>query len=98
MTTLNLAQTREEIRNITTALKRLATQLSDQDLLTDGRVSIFNLNLTLATSIQAFLDTDPAADEEFWTMVEVYLESLRRNILHFRQVLNPRGFDKGDYL
>lgn len=98
MSSLNLAQTREEIRNITTALKRLATQLNEQDLLTDGRVSIFNLNLTLSTSIQAFLDTDPAADEEFCTMIEVYLESLRRNILHFRQVLNPRGFDKGDHL
>mgnify|MGYP007112167340 CR=1 FL=1 len=98
MSSLNLAQTREEIRNITTALKRLATQLSEQELLTDGRVSIFNLNRTRATSIQSFLDTDPAAEEEFWTMVEVYLESLRRNILHFRQVLNPRGFDKGDHL
>jgi len=98
MTSPKLTQTREEIRNITASLKRLATQLSEQDLLTDGRVSIFNLNLTLATSIQAFLDTDPAGDEEFWTMIEVYIESLRRNILHFRQVLNPRGFDKGDHL
>jgi len=98
MTSPKLTQIREEVKNITASLKRLATQLSEQDLLTDGRVSIFNLNLTLATSIQAFLDTDPAADEEFWTMIEVYIESLRRNILHFRQVLNPPGFDKGDHL
>ena len=98
MTTPKLTQTREEVKNITASLKRLATQLSEQDLLTDGRVSIFNLNLTLATSIQAFLDTDPAADEEFWTIVDANLDTLRRTILHFRQVLNPRGFDKGDHL
>jgi len=98
MTSPKLTQTREEVKNITASLKRLATQLSEQDLLTDGRVSIFNLNLLIATTINTFLDNDPAQDDEFWTMIEVYLESLRRNILHFRQVLNPRGFDKGDHL
>lgn len=98
MTSPKLTQTREDVRNITASLKRLATQLSEQDLLTDGRVSIFNLNLTLATSVQAFLDTDPAADEEFWTIVDANLDTLRRTTLHFRQILNPRGFDKGDHL
>jgi hypothetical protein len=98
MTSPKLTQTREEVKNITASLKRLATQLSEQDLLTDGRVSIFNLNLLIATTINTFLDNDPAQDDEFWTMIEVYLESLRRNILHFRQVLNPQCFDKGDHL